>query len=158
MACPLCTACARCSAVDLPCHPAPTERAPAPVRHLHVPKTGTSFAYTLVAHRCGGVLPPEQLFAWPRSICLYHAAARSARPLEMEFANANPAHGAVGGATHDEALLEGFVDHADEAVYAAARELFEAHERRVRGGLATNLLSRAFDGNVGLKKPRRVIK
>ena len=75
-----------------------------------------------------------------------------------EFANANPAHGAVGGATHDEALLEGFVDHADEAVYAAARELFEAHERRVRGGLATNLLSRAFDGNVGLKKPRRVIK
>ena len=56
MACPLCTACARCSAVDLPCHPAPTERAPAPVRHLHVPKTGTSFAYTLVAHRCGGVL------------------------------------------------------------------------------------------------------
>lgn len=64
MACPLCTACARCSAVDLPCHPAPTERAPAPVRHLHVPKTGTSFAYTLVAHRCGGVLPPEQLFAY----------------------------------------------------------------------------------------------
>ena len=311
MACPLCTACARCSAVDLPCHPAPTERAPAPVRHLHVPKTGTSFAYTLVAHRCGGVLPPEQLFAylanvsrrgrqaydleralidraraaceigrgtrsrivcggrltlplfghtpvkrrgnatlvgffrrpaqrllsafyhekhavgpswqrarrdpmyaalnasawarwpgiagcqtkmltgfhcgadvpltdelvaravgvlrtrfafvglteeWPRSICLYHAAARSARPLEMEFANANPAHGAVGGATHDEALLEGFVDHADEAVYAAARELFEAHERRVRGGLAANLLGRAIDGNVGLKKPRRVIK
>ena len=64
MACPLCTACARCSAVDLPCHPAPTERAPAPVRHLHVPKTGTSFAYTLVAHRCGGVLPPEQLFVY----------------------------------------------------------------------------------------------
>ena len=29
-----------------------------------MPKTGTSFAYTLVAHRCGGVLPPEQLFAY----------------------------------------------------------------------------------------------
>ena len=57
------------------------------------------------------------------------AAARSARPLEMEFANANPAHGAVGGATHDEALLEGFVDHADEAVYAAAVARFERDMR-----------------------------
>ena len=57
----------------------------------------------------------------------------------------------------DELRQAGALDEA-EAVYAAARELFEAHERRVRGGLAANLLGRAIDGNVGFKKPRRVIK
>ena len=47
---------------------------------------------------------------------------------------------------------------AERLLEQKSRELFEAHERRVRGGLAANLLGRAIDGNVGFKKPRRVIK
>ena len=100
---------------------------------------------------------------WRDSVCLFHrtigarvaggspgaarAGARGAgpparlppRPREGQLLNIHAGLARAGAAAdgdawrYDEAVLDGFVDEADEAVYAAARARFEADLRRYGG-------------------------
>ena len=70
---------------------------------------------------------------WADSICLFHAMLGGApRKIEFVVAHSRRRRGRDASPTipYDEGRLDGFVDAADEAVYAEAARVFEANLRR----------------------------
>ena len=74
------------------------------------------------------------------SICLFHAMLGGApRKIEFVVAHSRRRRGRDASPTipYDEGRLDGFVDAADEAVYAEAARVFEANLRRFAPGCVT---------------------
>ena len=70
---------------------------------------------------------------WAESICLFHAMLGGA-PRKVEFVVAHSRRRREAHVPYDEGRLDGFVDAADEAVYAEAARVFEANLRRFAPG------------------------
>jgi hypothetical protein len=64
---------------------------------------------------------------YDESVCLFHRKL-GGLPAWAEFLNVRPGRGS-GPEAYDEAPLAGFVDVADEALYAAAKQIFEDMQR-----------------------------
>ena len=78
---------------------------------------------------------------WADSVCLFHAMLGGA-PRKIEFVVAHSRRwrgrdAPLVPAPYDEGRLDGFVDAADEAVYAEAARVFEANLRRFAPGCVT---------------------
>ena len=107
--------------------------------HIHQKSEETARATTEAAR--GGGLPVAKATAvvrrlafvglqerWAESICLFHATLGGA-PRKVEFVVAHSRRRRE-APLYDEGRLDGFVDAADEAVYAEAARVFEANLRR----------------------------